>query len=91
MQALPTGGEGQVAPAGLIEEITQQLQEAGLSVDAPFGPYRGWAEMLVYREMEQDPTGIHLASERDGHHQLCHKLLALPCVEIHPGSRANGL
>lgn len=52
-----------MAPAGLVEEITQQLQEAGLRVDAPFGPYRGWAEMLVCREMEQDPTGIHLASE----------------------------
>lgn len=53
-----------MAPAGLVEKITQQLQEAGLRVDAPFGPYLGRADMIVLNGEEIHPEGITLYREK---------------------------
>ncbi len=57
-------GEENVASPALVEEISRQLQGAGLTVVAPHGPYLGWT-MRVLADGQTDPrTGITVYGEQ---------------------------
>jgi len=49
----------------MVAEIARCLETAGLKVAAPFGPFKGWTELVVYRSSRIDPkTGKQLDGER---------------------------
>lgn len=50
--------------ADMIAEIARRLETAGLKVVTPFGPFRGWTELVVYGGFSIDPkTGRQLGGE----------------------------
>lgn len=51
-------------PSDAVREIACQLREAELIVEAPFGPYLGWADLIVFSGKEIHPGGIISYRER---------------------------
>ena len=53
-----------MGPPDAVREIACQLREAGLIVEPPFGPYLGWADLIVFSGKEIHPEGITSYRER---------------------------
>ena len=51
--------------ADTIGEISRQLEAAGLKVVPPFGPFRGWTELIIYSRLQTNTqTGEEIGGER---------------------------
>lgn len=50
--------------SGAVREIACQLREAELIVETPYGPYLGWADLIVFSGQEIHPGGIISYRER---------------------------
>jgi hypothetical protein len=49
----------------MIAEIARRLETAGLKVVPPFGPFRGWTELIIYSRLQTDTkTGEEMGGER---------------------------